>query len=74
MEMLEFVKANPVLYAKEHVHFVDKTKKDRLGTDRGPGWKVRARCQTLVPDPTHQVQQADFRPQQVRLRQELPAD
>ena len=30
IDMLEFVKANPVLYAKEHVHYVDKAKKDAL--------------------------------------------
>ena len=35
MEMLEFVKAHTALYAKEHVHFVDKAKKDRLFEEIG---------------------------------------
>ena len=30
MEIIEFVQAHTVLYAKEHVHYVDKTKKDKL--------------------------------------------
>ena len=33
--MLEFVKANTVLYAKEHVHYIDKVKKDRLWEEIG---------------------------------------
>ena len=35
MEMLEFVQAHTVLYAKEHVHFVDKAKNDRLWDEIG---------------------------------------
>ena len=35
IEMLEFVKANTVLYAKEHVHYIDKIKKDRLWEEIG---------------------------------------
>ena len=30
MEMLEFIQAHPVLFAKEQVHYFDKKKKDRL--------------------------------------------
>ena len=30
MEMVEFVQAHTGLYAKEHVHYIDKNKKDRL--------------------------------------------
>ena len=33
--MLEFVQANPVLFAKEHVHYFDKIKKDRLWEEIG---------------------------------------
>ena len=35
MEMLEFLKTHTVLYANEHVHFVDKAKKDRLWEEIG---------------------------------------
>ena len=35
MEMLEFVQANTVFYAKEHVHHIDKAKKDRLWKEIG---------------------------------------
>ena len=34
MEMLEFIKAHPVLFAKEHVHYFDKVK-DRLWEEIG---------------------------------------
>ena len=65
--MVEFVKANPVLYAKEQ-------EGHSVGRDRGAGWIVRARCQTLVPESTHEVRQGHFNPEEVRLRQELPDD
>ena len=35
MEMVEFVQANPVLFAKEHVHYFHKVKKDRLWEEIG---------------------------------------
>ena len=35
MEMLEFIRAHPVLFAKEHVHYFDKVKKDRLWEEIG---------------------------------------
>ena len=35
MEMVEFVKAHTVLYAEEHVHFIDKALKDRLWEEIG---------------------------------------
>ena len=35
MEMVEFVQAHTVLYAKEHVHFIDKALKDRLWEEIG---------------------------------------
>ena len=35
MEMVEFVQANPVLFAKELVHYFDKVKKDRLWEEIG---------------------------------------
>ena len=35
MEMVEFVQAYTVLYAKEHVHYIHKAKKDRLWEEIG---------------------------------------
>ena len=61
MEMLEFVKAHAVLYTKEHGQ---NQEGQTVGGDRRAGWKLRARCQTLVL----QVLQAHFRPE------ELPDD
>ena len=67
IDMIEFMKANPVHYAKEHVHYVDKAKKDNLW-DRleGQGKMVGSRANP-------QGRQAHFRPE-VRLRQELSDD
>ena len=44
------------LYTKDHVHYVDKGKKDR------------ARCAVMVSDTRDQVQQAHCRHEEVRLR------
>ena len=35
MEMVEFVQAHSVLFAKEYVHYFDKVKKDRLREEIG---------------------------------------
>ena len=64
MNMLEFVKSHPVLYAKEHVHYVYRAKKDALWDQIGQ----QAGSQTLVPEPMHKIRQADCRLAKVRLR------
>ena len=35
LDIIEFVKEHPELYAKENVHYVDKAKKDALWEDIG---------------------------------------
>ena len=75
IDMLEFVKANPVLNAREHVYFVEKAKKDalleKIGEQLGrSGQDVKHWFQSQ----RNMVWQAHFRLEKVRLKQELPED